>query len=98
DVLSGGRLELGLGAGWLASDYEQSGIPYDSPKVRIDRMLEGLKVIRGLMAEGSFSFECQHYAITGKQGYPKPVQRPHPPGLIGGGGRRILSIAAREAD
>jgi probable F420-dependent oxidoreductase len=98
DVLSGGRLELGLGAGWLASDYEQSGIPYDPPRVRIDRMLEGLKVIRGLMAEGSFSFEGQHYAITGMQGYPKPVQRPHPPVLIGGGGRRILSIAAREAD
>jgi probable F420-dependent oxidoreductase len=98
DVLSGGRLELGLGAGWLASDYEQSGIPYDPPKVRIDRMLEGLKVIRGLMAEGSFSFEGQHYAVTGMQGYPKPVQRPHPPLLIGGGGKRILSIAAREAD
>jgi probable F420-dependent oxidoreductase len=98
DVLSGGRLIVGLGAGWLTTDYEQSGITCDPVGVRIDRMVEGLRVIKGLMADGPFSFAGEHYTITGMDGKPKPVQRPHPPLLIGGGGRRILSIAGREAD
>lgn len=98
DVLSGGRVELGLGAGWLTADYEQSGIPCDPVGVRIDRMVEGMRVIKGLMADGPFSFQGEHYTISGMDGRPKPVQRPHPPVLIGGGGRRILSIAGREAD
>lgn len=98
DVLSGGRLELGLGAGWLAIDYEQSGIPYDRPGIRIDRMVEGLRVIKGLLADGPCTVEGAHYTVTGMEGHPKPVQRPHPPILIGGGGRRVLSIAAEEAD
>ena len=54
DVLSGGRLDIGLGAGWMATDYERSGIPYDRPGVRIDRFLEGLDIIRGAMGEGVF--------------------------------------------
>jgi len=98
DVLSAGRLVLGLGAGWLTSDYEQSGIPCDPVGVRIDRMVEGLRVLKGLMADGAFSFQGEHYTITEMDGRPKPVQRPHPPILVGGGGRRILSIAGREAD
>jgi probable F420-dependent oxidoreductase len=98
DVLSGGRLELGLGAGWMTTDYEQSGIPCDPPGVRIERMVEGLRVIRGLMADGPCTFQGEHYTVSGMDGWPKPVQRPHPPLVIGGGGRRILSIAGREAD
>jgi probable F420-dependent oxidoreductase len=98
DLLSGGRLELGLGAGWMTTDYEQSGMTMDSPGTRIDRMVEGLAVIRGLMAEGPFSFSGRHYSIKAMDGQPKPVQRPHPPILIGGGGHRILRIAAGEAD
>ena len=98
DVLSDGRLELGIGAGWMISDYEQMGIPYDSAKVRIDRFVEGLKVIKGAMAEGAFSFSGDHYTITNYNGTPKPIQAPCPPILIGGGGKRVLSIAAREAD
>ena len=98
DVLSDGRLELGIVAGWMISDYEQMGIPYDSAKVRIDRFVEGLKVIKGAMAEGPFSFSGDHYTITNYNGTPKPVQAPCPPILIGGGGKRVLSIAAREAD
>jgi len=98
DVLSDGRLELGIGAGWMISDYEQMGIPYDSAKVRIDRFVEGLKVIKGAMAEGPFSFSGDHYTITEYNGTPKPIQVPCPPILIGGGGKRVLSIAAREAD
>ena len=98
DVLSDGRLELGIGAGWMISDYEQMGIPYDSAKIRIDRFVEGIKVIKGAMSQGPFSFSGEHYTITGYNGTPKPIQAPCPPILIGGGGKRVLSIAAREAD
>ncbi len=98
DVLSEGRLELGIGAGWMRTDYEQSGIAYDAPKVRVDRFEEGLAVLKGCFADGPFSFEGEHYAITNYDGHPKTVQKPHPPFLIGAGGKRMLSIAAREAD
>ncbi|MEN9553212.1 MAG: hypothetical protein RLY24_807 [Actinomycetota bacterium] len=98
DVLSNGRTEIGLGAGWMISDYEEAGIQYDSPKVRIDRFIEGLAIIKGVMQDGPFSFSGDHYTITNYEGHPKPVQRPVPPVLIGGGGKRVLSFAAREAD
>ncbi|MGB0113956.1 MAG: TIGR03621 family F420-dependent LLM class oxidoreductase [Ilumatobacteraceae bacterium] len=98
DVLSDGRVEIGLGAGWMVSDYEQLGIPYDRPGVRIDRFVEGLAVIRGAMGDGPFDFQGSHYTISGYDGLPKPVQAPCPPILIGGGGPRVLGIAAREAD
>ena len=98
DLLSEGRLELGIGAGWLRTDYEQSGIAYDPPAVRVDRFEEGLKVLKGAFADGPFSFEGTHYRITNYDGQPKPVQKPHPPILIGAGGKRMLGIAAREAD
>jgi len=99
DVLSGGRLELGLGAGWMKTDYEQSGIPYDRPGVRIDRFEEGLAIMKGLLSDdGPVTFAGKHYTITAHEGTPKPVQKPHPPILIGGGGKRVLTIAGREAD
>jgi probable F420-dependent oxidoreductase len=98
DLLSGGRVEIGIGAGWMESDYRASGIAYDRPGVRIDRFEEALAVIKGAMGDGPFSFEGAHYRITEYDGQPKPIQRPRPPILIGGGGRRVLSIAAREAD
>lgn len=97
DVLSGGRLEVGIGAGWMRSDYDQAGLPYDRPGVRIDRFLEGLQVIKGAFGEGPFDFAGTHYRITGYNGLPKPVQK-QPPILIGGGGPRMLRIAARHAD
>jgi probable F420-dependent oxidoreductase len=97
DLLSDGRVEIGLGAGWMISDYEEAGMPYDSPKVRIDRFIEGVAVIRGAMADGPFFFTGDHYTITNYNGQPKPVQK-RPPLLIGGGGKRVLSYAAREAD
>ncbi len=97
DLLSEGRTEIGMGAGWMISDYEEAGIPYDSPKVRIDRFIEGISVIRGCMSEGPFSFSGEHYTIQNYNGLPKPVQSP-PPLLIGGGGKRVLTYAAREAD
>ncbi len=98
DVLSDGRVEIGLGAGWMISDYEQLGLPYDRPGLRIDRLVEGLAVLRGAMTDGPFDFAGEHYTISGYEGLPQPVQSPHPPILIGGGGPRMLAIAAREAD
>lgn len=98
DLLSGGRLELGIGAGWMESDYAMSGIPYNRPGVRIDRLKEGLAVIKGCFGDEKFSYSGKHYTITDYAGLPKPVQKPHPPILIGGGGKRVLSFAAREAD
>lgn len=98
DLLSEGRLEIGLGAGWMISDYEQAGIPYDSAGVRIDRFVEGLEIMKRAMAAGPFSFTGKHYTVTNYDGQPKPVQQPMPPILIGGGGKRVLSFAAREAD
>jgi probable F420-dependent oxidoreductase len=98
DVLSGGRLEIGIGAGWMATDYQQSGIAFDPNKVRVDRFEEGLAVIKGAMSGEAFSFAGEHYTITDYTGMPRPVQAPCPPILVGGGGRRVLSIAARQAD
>ena len=98
DVLSDGRVDIGLGAGWMRSDYDQAGMQYDTPGVRIDRFVEGLKVIRGCMADGAFSFTGSHYKITDYNGLPKPLQKPCPPVIIGAGGKRMLGIAAREAD
>ncbi len=97
DVLSDGRVEIGLGAGWMATDYEQSGIPYDTPGVRIDRFVEGLHIIKQAMQPGKFSHSGTHYTISEYDGLPKPVQT-RVPVLIGGGGKRVLGIAAREAD
>jgi probable F420-dependent oxidoreductase len=98
DLLSDGRLELGIGAGWMASDYEQSGIPMDDAATRVDRLAEGLTVLKGLFAPGPFSYQGKHYQIADLDGQPLPVQRPHPPFIVGGGGPRVLALAAREAD
>lgn len=98
DVLSDGRVEIGLGAGWMRTDYDQLGLVYDRAGVRVDRFVEGLGVIRGAMGTGPFSFSGEHYEISDYDGQPKPVQAPCPPILIGGGGPRVLRIAAREAD
>jgi probable F420-dependent oxidoreductase len=98
DLLSEGRVEFGLGAGWMTTDYEQAGIAEDPPGVRIDRMAESLAVMKAIWSTGSVTFEGKHYAITGATGGPRTHQQPHPPIIIGGGGRRVLSLAAREAD
>ena len=98
DVLSGGRLELGVGAGWLKPEYEGAGIPFERASVRIARMEEAIRIVKGLFADGPVDFAGRYYTITSLEGFPKPVQRPHPPLHIGGGGQRLLSVAAREAD
>jgi len=98
DLLSGGRVEVGLGAGWMKSDYDESGIPYDAPATRVDRFEEGLEVIIGLLGADPFTFAGDHYQVTAHNGLPKPVQSPRPPILVGGGLKRMLSIAGRRAD
>ena len=94
DLLSDGRLELGVGAGWKTSDYEQSGIPLDRPGIRIERLAEAITVLKGCFADGPFDFDGEHYTIRGLDGQPACVQRPHPPILLAGGGRRMLTLAA----
>ena len=98
DLLSEGRLEVGMGAGWMTTDYEATGMTHDRAGIRIDRMIEGIKVLRGLWGEDAFSFEGDHYTITEMNGLPKPVQAGGPPIIVGGGGKRVLSTAARMAD
>jgi len=98
DLLSDGRLELGIGAGWMHTDYETSGIPFDRAGVRIDKLEEAVAIIKGLLGGEPFSFEGTHYKIDKLTGTPKPVQQPRPPILIGAGAKRMLSFAAREAD
>ncbi len=98
DLLSDGRLELGIGAGWMKSDYDAAGMTYDRPGVRIDRMIESIKILKGLFGEGPFSFEGEHYTITDLDLQPKPLQKPTPPFLMGGGGPRFLRLAGQHAD
>jgi probable F420-dependent oxidoreductase len=99
DVLSGGRFELSLGAGWMRSDYDQAGLPYDHPAVRVARFEEAVKLVQGLLrTDGPFSFHGEHYEVIGHTLTPRPVQRPGPPLIIGGGGKRVLSFAAQHAD
>jgi probable F420-dependent oxidoreductase len=97
DLLSGGRLELGIGAGWMTVDYEKAGMPLDRPGIRIARLAESIAILKGLFAPGPFSFHGDHYNVTDLDGMPKPVQGANLPFLIGGGGKKILGLAAREA-
>jgi probable F420-dependent oxidoreductase len=98
DVLSGGRVEVGLGAGWMPSDYEAAGIPFDPPGLRVERLAESVEVIKGLFGERPLTYHGKHYQISELDGLPRPVQAPHPPILIGGGSRRVLELAGEAAD
>jgi probable F420-dependent oxidoreductase len=98
DVLTGGRMEVGVGAGWMTTDYASSGIPLDRPGARIRRLAEALDVLDGLWGDGPCTVAGEHYRITGLDGSPKPVQRPRPPLLLGGGGQRMLTLAGARAD
>jgi probable F420-dependent oxidoreductase len=98
DLLSGGRFELGIGAGWLREEYRRAGMPFDAPGVRVGRLEESLRVVKGLLAGSAVTFEGEHYTVDGITGFPAPVQRPRPPILVGAGSRRMLGIAGREAD
>jgi probable F420-dependent oxidoreductase len=98
DLLSDGRLEFGIGAGWMRTDYDALGLPYDPPAVRVDRFEEALHIVKQCFSAERFTYHGEHYRITDYASWPRPVQAGGPPILVGGGGKRVLSIAAREAD
>jgi probable F420-dependent oxidoreductase len=98
DLLTRGRLLLGLGAGHMRSEYDQAGLSFDTGATRVERQAEAVTVIKGLLRGEQVTFSGQHYRVTGHRGHPLPVQRPHPPIVISGNGRRLLTLAAREAD
>jgi probable F420-dependent oxidoreductase len=98
DLLTEGRLEVGLGAGWHRPEYEAAGLAFDLPAVRVSRMEEAVQLLKALWSDDPVTFSGRHYSTREQEGWPKPFHRPHPPLGIGGGGRRMLSFAAREAD
>lgn len=98
DVLSGGRLELGLGAGWMREEYDKAGIEYDRPGVRIEKLAETLEILDTLLRGKECNFVGKHYQITGLKGSPRPRQGPRPPICVGGGGPKMLALAAKYAD
>lgn len=97
DVLSGGRLELGIGAGWDRAEYDRAGLAFDAPRTRVDRLEEALDIIEGLLEGGPVTHVGAHYRIDNMVGEPRPVQG-RIPLAIGGGGPRMMRIAARRAD
>jgi probable F420-dependent oxidoreductase len=98
DLLSDGRFELGLGAGWMRAEYDQAGLVFAPASVRVGRLAETLRIVKAFCAEEPVTFIGTHYTVTSLAGLPKPLQKPHPPLLVGGGGQRLLSIAAQEAN
>ncbi len=98
DQLSDGRVELGLGAGNWSGEYQQLGIPFDAAGIRVSRFAEGVSLIKQFFTSETVNFSGKYYTTTALRALPRPVQQPHPPILIGSGGRRMLTIAAREAD
>jgi len=98
DFLTGGRFELGLGAGVSEDDFRQAGIPFGQPGARVDRLTETLAIVKALWSGQEVTVGGSHDTVAGAHGYPPPVQQPRPPILVAGAGRRMLSLAAREAD
>jgi probable F420-dependent oxidoreductase len=97
DVLSQGRLDVAVGAGWNEAEYTAIGLSFDPVRVRQARLAESVTVLKGCFGAAPFSFAGEHYTISDYDAQPKPVQQPHPPFFIGGGGRATLELAAREA-
>jgi probable F420-dependent oxidoreductase len=98
DLFSEGRLELGLGAGWLEPEYAALGMRFDPAPVRIDRLAETVALVKAHMSGTPIDQSGEHVEVHEYTGVPLPVQRPHPPIMIGGGSRRVLALAGREAD
>ena len=98
DLLSEGRVQCALGAGWFKSDFDAVGAPFNPPALRFSRLREAVSLIKRLFQEENVTFTGRHYTIQELNLQPKPMQRPYPPLFIGGGGPKILALAAREAD
>jgi probable F420-dependent oxidoreductase len=98
DVLTNGRFELGLGAGWLDRDYQSTGIPFARGRVRVARLAEAVTLMKRLFTEEQVTFAGKYYKVEKAECRPKPIQQPYPPILIAGGGPDILALAGREAN
>ncbi|MGH9194350.1 MAG: LLM class flavin-dependent oxidoreductase, partial [Acidimicrobiia bacterium] len=98
DVLSSGRMEIGLGAGWFEAEYEAAGVAFDAAGVRVGRLAEAVQIVTGMLSNEKFSFEGKHYRVKGAANLPQPVQKPRPPIFVGGKGDRVCRIAGRFAD
>ena len=98
DVISGGRVELGIGAGWAVPDYRQMGIPYDPPAQRVARLEEAVPLLDRLLREEVVTHTGTHYRLNEARILPRPIQKPRPPFMIGGGGARVLKLAAAHAE
>jgi probable F420-dependent oxidoreductase len=98
DLLSGGRLRLGLGAGSIRAEYDEAGLQFDRGSIRVARLAEAVAIVKGLFTGERQTFAGKYYAVRDHLIAPLPVQRPRPPLLIGGNGRQLLSLAACEAD
>jgi F420-dependent oxidoreductase-like protein len=99
DHISGGRVELGLGTGWWEAEHSTYGFPFPSMRERMDALAEQLEIVHGHWADGPFDFAGEHFRLKGLDARPKPVQRPHPPLIMGGNaGPRAARLAARFAD
>src|SRR5919198_972897 len=98
DLLTDGRLQLGLGAGFMQAEYDQLGVRFDPGGRRVERLAEAVRMLKGLFTGQPITFVGQHYHVTRHQLQLLPVQCPHPPVLIGGNGLRLLTMAAQEAD
>ena len=98
DLLSDGRLQLGVGAGSIRSEYAEAGLDFHRGAIRVERLAEAVAVIKGLLQGEQLEVAGKYYQVSGHRIGPLPVQKPHPPILIGGNGPQLLSLAAREAD
>ena len=94
DSLSGGRLDVGIGAGWVSSEYERAGISFDSGGERLRRLQDSVAVMKAMLAGGPVSMKNDHLHVKELVGFPSPSQTPHAPMMLGGGGRRILEWVA----
>ncbi|MBI1848503.1 MAG: LLM class F420-dependent oxidoreductase [Candidatus Rokubacteria bacterium] len=98
DLLTGGRFELGLGGGWMKAEYDQAGLTFDEAATRVDRLAEAVTIVKRLLDGEETTFEGRHYRVTAHRIHPRPVQQPHPPIFVGGNARRVLTLAAQQAD
>jgi probable F420-dependent oxidoreductase len=98
DVLSKGRVEVGMGAGWYEPEYRAAGVSFDPPRLRIHRLGEAVEIVKGMLSSESFSFTGEFYKVKDAWNLPRPVQSPRPPVWVGGKGDRVAATAGRHAD
>lgn len=98
DVMSGGRLEFGIGAGWHKEEYDAYGIPFPDARIRVEQLAEAIELIKRIWTQEKANFQGEYYTVRDVVSFPKPLQKPHPPIWIGGQGSMLLKIVAQHAD